>query len=90
VDAHFLKRILGERAWKATLDRLRRAYYLSRVEHVPKIRDRKQRTNIGNYSFVNRPIKNWNQPPEELLGTFHCKPKMFRNRVREAIINGVK
>ena len=37
----------GKRAWKATLDRLRRAYYLSGVDHVRKIRDRKQRTDIG-------------------------------------------
>jgi hypothetical protein len=63
---------------------------LSRVDHVKKIRDRKQRTNIGKYSFVNRIIKNWNQLPAEEFGTFPCKPKIFRNRVRKAIINRVK
>ena len=47
----------GERAWKAIRGRLRRAYCLSRVDHVRKIRDRKQRTDIGKYSFVNRTIK---------------------------------
>jgi len=31
----------GERAWKCILDRLWRAYYLSRVNRVWKIRDRK-------------------------------------------------
>jgi hypothetical protein len=41
----------------------------------------------GNYSFVNRTIKNWNQLPSEALGTF---AKIFRERVRKAIINGVK
>jgi hypothetical protein len=45
-------------AWKAISDRLRRAYYLGRVGHVRKIRDKKQRTDIGKYSFVNRTIKN--------------------------------
>ena len=30
----------GERTWKAICDRLRRAYYLSRVGHVRKIMDR--------------------------------------------------
>ena len=30
----------GEQAWKAIRDRLRRPYYLSRVDHVQKIRDR--------------------------------------------------
>ena len=44
----------GEWAWKATCDRLRRPYCLSRVDHVQKIRDRKQRTDIGMYSFINR------------------------------------
>ena len=80
----------GERPWKAIPDRLRRAYCLSRVDHVWKIRDRKQRTDIGKYSFVNRTIKNWNQLPAEALGTFRCKPKSFRNRVRREIVNGVK
>jgi len=30
-----------------------------------KIRDRKKRTDIGKFSFVNRTIKNWNQLPAE-------------------------
>ena len=63
---------------------------MSRVDHVRKIRDRKQRTNIGKYSFVNRTIKNWKQLPAEALGTFPCKPKTFRKRVRKAVINGAK
>jgi hypothetical protein len=60
------------------------------VDHVGKIGDREQRTDIGKYSFVNRTIKNWNQLPAETLERFPCKPKIFRNRVRKAIINGVK
>jgi len=63
---------------------------MSRVDHVHKIRDRKLRMDIGKYSFVNRTIKNWNQLPAEAEGTFPCKPKIFRNRVRKAVINGVK
>jgi len=74
------KTYTGERAWKAIHDRLRRHYYLSRVDHVQKNRDRKQRTDIGKYSFVNRTIKNWNQLPAEALGTFPCKSKIFRNK----------
>ena len=38
----------GERARKAIRDRLRRHYCLCRVDHVRKIRDRKQRTDIEN------------------------------------------
>jgi hypothetical protein len=45
---------------------------------------------IGKYSIVSGTIKNWNQLPAEALGTFSCKPKIFRNRGRKAVINGVK
>jgi hypothetical protein len=85
-----LKAYNGERAWKAIGARLHRPYYLSRVNHVRKIRDRKQRTDSRKYSFVNRTIKIWNQLPAQVLGTFPCKPNTFRKRVRKAIINGVK
>jgi hypothetical protein len=47
-------------------------------------------TDIGKYFFVNNTIKNWNQLPAETLGTFPCKPKIFRNRARKATIKGVK
>ena len=58
-----------------------RSYYLSRIDGVRKIRDRKQRMDIGKYSFVNRTIKNWNQLPAETLGTSSCKPKIFRKNL---------
>jgi len=38
------------------------------VDHVWKIRDKKQRKDIGNYFFENRTIKSWNQLPTEVLG----------------------
>jgi len=80
----------GEQAWRAIHDSLQRPYYLSRVDHVQKIRDRKQRMDIRKYSFVNRAIKNWNQLPAEALRTFPFKPTTFRKRVRKAVINMVK
>jgi hypothetical protein len=67
----------GERVWKAIRDRLWWLSYLSRVDHVRKIRDRKQRTDIWMYPFVNRNIKNWNQLPAEALRSFPFKPKLF-------------
>jgi len=45
--------------------------------------------NIGKYSLVNRTIKNLNQLPVETLGTIPCKPKIFGDKVRKAITNGV-
>jgi hypothetical protein len=46
------KAYAGERAWKTIGDRLQVPSYLSRVDHHWKIRARKQRTDIGKYSFV--------------------------------------
>jgi hypothetical protein len=46
----------GERAWKATGDRLQGLCYLSREDRNRKIRGRKKRTGIGKYSFAKRNI----------------------------------
>ena len=84
------KACTGERARKATGDRLQMPSYLCRVDHYRKIRARKQRTDIGKYSFVNRTITDWNKLPAEALGTSPCKPHIFRNRVRKVITSEVK
>jgi len=76
----------GERAWKAIGDRLHRPHYLSRIDHGRKIRSRRQRTDIGKYSFVNRTMQHWNQLPAEVLGILHCEPITFKKRVRKVII----
>jgi hypothetical protein len=79
------KAYTGERAWKAVGDRLQTPCYLSRGDHGKKIRSGKQRTDIRNYSFVNRTIQLWNQLPEDALGTLSCKPNSFKKRVRKVI-----
>jgi hypothetical protein len=84
------KAYTGERAWRATGDRLQAPCYLSRVGRYLKIRARKQRTDVGKYSFVNRIIADWNQLPEEMLGTSAGKPHIFRRRVRKVITSEVK
>jgi hypothetical protein len=76
----------GERAWKAIGDRLQRPDYLSRVDHERKIRSRRQRMDIGKYSFVNRTIQHWNQLPAEVLETLSCKPITFEKRAIKVII----
>jgi hypothetical protein len=80
------KEYAGERASKAIGDGLQRPCYLRRTEH-DKIRSRKQETDIGKYSFVNRVINLWNQLPADALGTLSCKPNNFRRRVRKVIDN---
>jgi hypothetical protein len=71
----------GERAWKAIGDRVRAPSYISRVDHHWKIRARKQRTDIGKYSFVNKSITDWNQLHEGKIGTSHGKTHIFQTRV---------
>ena len=51
------KACTGERVWKSIGDRLKGPCYLNRDDHDGKIRARKQRTDIGKYSFLNRTIK---------------------------------
>ena len=59
--------------WKDIGDRLKRPHYLSRVDHGRKIRSKRQRTDVGKYSFVSRTIQDGNQLAGEVLGTLHCK-----------------
>jgi hypothetical protein len=80
----------AERAWKAIGERLHGPCYLGWDDHDRKIRSRKQNTDVGKYSFVNRTIRLWNILPEEALVTFPCKPHVFRKRVRKLNISEVK
>jgi hypothetical protein len=80
----------GEPAWKAIGDRPERSYYRSSVHHDWKIRNRRQRTDIGKYSFVNRVIQLWNKLPVNALGTFYSKPSTFREMVWKVISEGNK
>jgi predicted component of type VI protein secretion system len=81
------KAYTSERAWKRIRDRLQAQSYLSRVDHYWKIRARKQITDIGKYSFVNRTITDWNKLPEGAIGTSHGKTHIFKTRVRKAKIS---
>jgi hypothetical protein len=74
-----------ERTWKAIGNRLLKPCYLSRGDHNRKIRTRKERTEVGKYSFVNRTITSWNQLPPSLLASFPCKLNTFRKRVRNVV-----
>jgi len=76
----------GERTWKAICDGLQWPHYLSRVDHERKIRSRRQRSDIGKYSFVNRTIQHWKQLPAEVLGILPSKPITFKKRARKVTI----
>jgi len=77
------KAYTAEKAWKPLGDRLQAPSYLIRVDHRWKITARKQRSDIGKYSFVNRSITDWNQQPEGTTGTSHGKIHIFKTRVRK-------
>jgi hypothetical protein len=79
------KAYTGGWAWKEIGNRLLKPCYLSRGDYNWKIRTRKQRTDVGKYSFVNKTIKSWNQLPASLLASFPCKINTFRKRVKNAI-----
>jgi hypothetical protein len=64
-----------------------RPCYFSRDDHNGKIRTRKQRTDIGKYSFINRTIINCNQLPADLLVSFPCKLNTFKKRVKKVVTN---
>jgi hypothetical protein len=73
---------IGDRL-QAIGDRLQAPSYLSRVDHFWKIRARRQRTDIGKYSFVNRSITDWNKLPEGAIWTSHGKTHIFKTGVRK-------
>jgi hypothetical protein len=77
------KAYTGKRTWRAIEDRLQVPSYLCRVNHYWKIRGRKQRTDIGKYSLVNRSISDWNKLPEAAIGTSSSKMHIFKTRVRK-------
>ena len=77
------KAYTGDRAWKAIGERLQAPIYVSRVDQRRKIRARKQRTDNGKYSLVNRSITDLNLLPEGVIGTCHGKTRIFKTRVRK-------
>ena len=82
----------GRRARKAIGDTLLKPCYLTRDGHNRKIRTRKQRRDVGKYSFVNKAIKSRTQLPAGLLASFHCKLNTFRKRVKNVVTSskGIK
>jgi hypothetical protein len=66
-------------------DSLLKPSCLSRDDHGRKIRSRKQGTDVGKYSSVNKTINDWNRLPAGVLASFPCKLNTFRKRVREAV-----
>ena len=72
-------------ALKLVLKNILKSCYLIRDDHNQKIRTRKQRTDIGKYSFGNRTIKSWNQLTAGLLTSFPSKLNTFRKRVKNVV-----
>jgi hypothetical protein len=74
-----------EPAWDTIGDRLQRPYYLSQVQHDWKIRNWRQRMDIGKYSNENRTTQFCNKLPMNALRTFPSKPSTFMKRVWKVV-----
>jgi len=72
------KAYIERRVWKAIGDRLLKPCYLSRDDHNRRIRSRKQKTDVGKYSFVNMTIKSWNRLLAGLLASFHVNIHVWK------------
>jgi hypothetical protein len=48
------------------------------------------RTDVGNFSFVNRTITDWNQLSEGEIGALTGNTHSFRNSVRKVITSAAK
>jgi hypothetical protein len=80
----------GGRAWKAIGDSLQAPSYLSRVDRNWNIRARKQRTDLGKYSFVNGTITDRNQLSEGKIAALTGNTYSFRKRVTKVITSATK
>jgi hypothetical protein len=80
----------GGKAGKQIRERFQAPSYLSRVDHNWKITVRKQRTDVGKFSFVNRTITDRNQLSEGEIGALTGNTHSFRNRVRNVITSVAK
>ena len=79
------KAYCGEQAWTDVGNRLERPHCLSRADHNRKIRSRRQITDRGKYSFVNRTTEDWYQMPAEVLEHLPCSSTAFRKGLRNVI-----
>jgi len=79
------KAYYGKRTWNGIGNIILKPCYVNRGDHNRKIRNRKQRRDVGKFSFVNRTIESWNQLPESLLASILCKLNTFRKRVKNVV-----
>jgi hypothetical protein len=80
-----LQAYTGRWVWKTIGDSLLKLCYPSRDDHDRKIRSRKQYTDVGMHSFVNRTTKGWNLLPTGVLASYPCNIIAFRKRAKEVV-----
>ncbi|KAJ4451749.1 hypothetical protein ANN_03220, partial [Periplaneta americana] len=73
----------GEPAWREIKNRLQPPNYSSRNDHSYKLRERRQRTDTGKFSFLNRTIRDWNALPADLLNALPTTKNVFKNRLKD-------
>ncbi|KAJ4435325.1 hypothetical protein ANN_17935 [Periplaneta americana] len=73
----------GEPVWREIKNRLQPPNYSSRNDHSYKLRERRQRTDTGKFSFLNRTIRDWNALPADLLKALPTTKNAFKNRLKD-------
>jgi hypothetical protein len=61
---------------------------LNGTDHSRKTECRRQKTDIGKYSFVNRTVDDWNRLAAEVLQHLPCNSSVFKTKVKEGDISG--
>ena len=72
----------GEPAWREIKNRMQPPNYSSRNDHPHKLRERRQRTDTGKFSFLNRTIRDWNALPADLLKALPITKNVLKNRLK--------
>lgn len=75
---------LGQKAWVDITARLEKPTYYGRNDHDFKIKCRKQKTDVGKFSFLNRTINDWNDLP---AAVFEGCPSLrrFKNNLKSCV-----
>ncbi|KAJ4430057.1 hypothetical protein ANN_22265 [Periplaneta americana] len=75
---------LGQKAWVDITARLEKPTYYGRNDHDFKIKCRKQKTDVGKFSFLNRTINDWNDLPASV---FEGCPSLrsFKNNLKSCV-----
>ena len=69
--------------WDELRHRFQTPTYIGRGDHLLKIKEREQKTDLAKFSFLNRGIREWNALPEEVLIPMPKNSRKFRTKLNK-------